>query len=107
MEEKNKEFKMNTVEFYANIANNCLDSMFDNGGRMRVVNAFVDGDKAWLNLEVVSVNGDSHIGMHYSVECSLILLKDALQDAIERERHPKDLHINDFVVEPEDDSDPI
>lgn len=107
MEEKNKGLKMNTVEFYASIVNNCLDSMFDNGGRLKVTHVFVDGEKAWINLEVVSVNEDIHVGLHFSVECRLELIMDALQDAIERERHPKDLNINDFVVETEDDSDPI
>ena len=93
---------MSTQEFYTNIINNCLNNLFDNGDRLKVTNAFVDGEKAWLDVNVVSDKGGSR-AVIYSVECQLSVIMDALQDAIERERHPKDLNINDFVVEPEDD----
>ena len=107
MEEKNKEVRLSTQEFYTNILNNCLNNLFDNGDRLKVTHAFVDGEKAWLDLAVVSEKGGSR-AVIYSVECQLSVIMDALQDAIERERHPKDLNINDFVVETEDDdSDPI
>lgn len=107
MEEKNKEVKLSTQEFYTNILNNCLNNLFDNGDRLKVTHAFVDGEKVWLDLDVVSEKGGSR-AVIYSVECQLSIIMDAFQDAIERERHPKDLNINDFVVEPEDDdSDPI
>lgn len=107
MEEKNKEVKLSTQEFYTNILNNCLNNLFDNGDRLKVTHGFVDGDKVWLDLAVVSDKGGSR-AVSYSVECQLSVIKDALQNAIERrERHPKDLNINDFVVETEDDSDPI
>ena len=107
MEEKNKEVRLSTQEFYTNIVNNCLNNLFDNGDRLKVTHALVDGEKAWLNVDVVSEKGGSR-AVIYSVECQLSIIMDALQDAIERERHPKDLNINDFVVEPEDDdSDPI
>lgn len=106
MEEKNKEVRLSTQEFYTNILNNCLDNLFENGDRLKVTHAFVDGEKAWLDLDVVSEKGDSR-AVIYSVECQLSVIADALQDAIERERHSKDLNINDFVVETEDDSDPI
>lgn len=106
MEEKNKEVRLSTQQFYTNILNNCLDYLFDNGDRLKVTHAFVDGEKLWLDLDVVSDKGGSR-AVIYSVECQLSVILDALQDAIERERHPKDLNINDFVVETEDDSDPI
>lgn len=106
MEEKNKEVRLTTQQFYANILNNCLNNLFDNGDRLKVTHAFVDGEKVWLNIDVVSDNGGSR-AVIYSVECQLSVIMDALQDAIERERHPKELNINDFVVETEDDSDPI
>ena len=106
MEEKNKEVRLSTQEFYTNIVNNCLNNLFDNGDRLKVTHAFVDGEKAWLDIAVVSEKGGSR-AVIYSVECQLSIIMDALQDAIERERHPKDLNINDFVVEPEDDSNPI
>ena len=106
MEEKNKEVKLSTQEFYTNILNNCLNKLFDNGDRLKVTHAFVDGEKAWFDLEVVSSKGGSR-AVVYSVECQLPVIMDALQYAIERERHPKELNINDFVVEAEDDSDPI
>lgn len=106
MEGKNKEVRLSTQEFYTNILNNCLNNLFDNGDRLKVTHAFVDGEKAWLDLAVVSEKGGSR-AVIYSVECQLSVIMDALQDAIERERHPKDLNINDFVVEPEDDSNPI
>ena len=102
MEEKNKEVKLSTQEFYTNIVNNCLNNLFDNGDRLKVTHAFVDGEKAWLDIAVVSEKGGSRAVL-YSVECQLSIIMDALQDAIERERHPKDLNINDFVVELEDD----
>ena len=102
MEEKNKEVRLSTQEFYTNIINNCLNNLFDNGDRLKVTHAFVDGEKAWLDVSVVSDKGGSR-AVIYSVECQLSVIMDALQDAIERERHPKDLNINDFVVEPEDD----
>lgn len=106
MEEKNKEVGLTTQQFYTNILNNCLNNLFDNGDRLKVTHAFVDGEKAWLDLEVVSDKGGSR-AVIYSVECQLSVIMEALQDAIERERHPKDLNINDFVVETEDDSNPI
>ena len=107
MEEENKEVRLSTQEFYTNIINNCLNNLFDNGDRLKVTHAFVDGEKAWLDVNVVSDKGGSR-AVIYSVECQLSVIMDALQDAIGRERHPKDLNINDFVVEPEDDdSDPI
>ena len=105
MEEK--EIRLAAQQFYTNILNNCLNNLFDNGDRLKVTHAFVDGEKAWLDLAVVSNKGGSR-AVIYSVECQLSVIMDALQDAIERERHPKDLNINDFVVEIEDDeSDPI
>lgn len=107
MEEKNKEVRLSTQEFYTSIVNNCLNNLFDNGDRLKVTHVFVDGEKAWLDVDVVSEKGGSR-AVIYSVECQLSIIMDALHDAIERERHPKDLNINDFVVEPEDDdSDPI
>lgn len=107
MEVKNKEVRLSTQEFYTNILNNCLNNLFDNGDRLKVTHAFVDGEKALLDLSVISEKGGSRAIIH-SVECQLSVIMDALQDAIERERHPKDLNINDFVVEIEDDeSDPI
>lgn len=106
MEEKNKEVKLSTQEFYTNILNNCLNNLFDNGDRLKVTHGFVDGEKIWLDLAVVSDKGGSR-AVIYSVECQLSVIMDALQDAIERERHPKELNINDFIVETEDDSDPI
>lgn len=106
MEEKNKEVRLSTQEFYTNILNNCLNNLFDNGDRLKVTHAFVDGEKAWLDLAVVFDKGGSR-AVIYSVECQLSVIMDALQDAIERERHPKELNINDFIVETEDDSDPI
>ena len=102
MEEKNEEVRLSTQEFYTNIVNNCLNNLFDNGDRLKVTHAFVDGEKAWLDVNVVSEKGGSR-AVIYSVECQLSVIMDALQDAIERERHPKDLNINDFVVETEDD----
>ena len=106
MEEK--EIRLTTQQFYTNILNNCLNNLFDNGDRLKVTHAFVDGEKAWLDLDVVSDKGGSSRAVIYSVECQLSVIMDALEDAIERERHPKDLNINDLVVEPEDDeSDPI
>lgn len=98
MEEKNKEVRLSTQEFYTNIINNCLNNLFDNGDRLKVTHAFVDGKKAWLDVAVVSEKGGSR-AVIYSVECQLSVIMDALQDAIERERHPKDLNLNDFVVE--------
>lgn len=102
MEEKNKEVRLSTLDFYTNIVNNCLNNLFDNGDRLKVTHAFVDGEKAWLDIDVVSEKGGSR-AVIYSVECQLSVIMDALQDAIERERHPKDLNINDFAVELEDD----
>lgn len=106
MEEKNKEIKLSTQEFYTGIVNNCLNNLFDNGDRLKVTHGFVDGDKIWLDLAVVSDKGDSRAVL-YSVECKLDVIIEALQDAVERERHPKELSINDFDVETEDDSNPI
>lgn len=106
MEEKNKEIRLITQHFYTNILNNCLNNLFDNGDRLKVTHAFVDGEKVWLDLDVVSKKGGSR-AVIYSVECQLSIIMDALQDALERERHPKDLNLNDFVVETEDDSNPI
>ena len=106
MEEKNKEVRLTTQQFYTNILNNCLNNLFDNGDRLKVTHGFVDGEKVWLDLAVVSDKGGSR-AVICSVECQLSVIMDALQDAIERERHPKDLNINDFVVETEDDSNPI
>lgn len=107
MEEKNKEVRLSTQDFYTNIVNNCLNNLFDNGDRLKVTHALVDGEKVWLDLDVVSEKGGSRAVL-YSVECQLSIIMDALQDAIERERHPKDLNINDFVVELDDyDSDSI
>lgn len=102
MEEKNKEVRLSTLEFYTGIVNNCLNNLFDNGDRLKVTHALVDGEKAWLDIDVVSEKGGSRAVL-YSVECQLSIIMDALQDAIERERHPKELNINDFVVDPEDD----
>ena len=102
MEEKNKEVRLSTQEFYTSIVNNCLSNLFDNGDRLKVTHAFIDGEKAWLDIAVVSEKGGSR-AVIYSVECQLSIIMDALQNAVERERHPKDLNINDFVVEPEDD----
>lgn len=104
MEEKNKEVRLSTQEFYTNIINNCLNNLFDGGDRLKVTYAFVDGEKAWLDLAVVSNKGGSR-AVSYSVECQLSVIEDALKDAVERERHPKDLNLNDFVVE--SDTDPI
>lgn len=104
MEEKNKEVRLSIQEFYANIINNCLNILFDNGDRLKVTHVFVDGEKAWLDFDVVSDKGGSR-AVIYSVECQLSLIMTALQDAIERERHPKDLNLNDLVVETEEDSD--
>lgn len=103
MEEKNKEVRLSTQEFYTNIVNNCLNNLFDNGDRLKVTSAFVDGEKAWLDLAVVSNKGGGSRAVIFSVECQLSVIMDALQDSIERERHPKDLNINDFVVDLEDD----
>lgn len=105
MEEKSKEVRLSTQQFYTNILNNCLNNLFDNGDRLKVTHAFVDGEKAWLDLDVVSNKGGGSRAVIYSVECQLSVIADALQDAIERERHPKDLNLNDFVVET--DADPI
>lgn len=105
MEEK--EIRLTAQQFYTNILNNCLNNLFDNGDRLKVTHAFVDGEKAWLDLAVVSNKGGSR-AVIYSVECQLSVIMDALQDAIECERHPRELNLNDFVVETEDDdSDPI
>lgn len=106
MEEKNKEVRLSTQEFYTNIVNNCLNNLFDNGDRLKVTHAFVDGEKAWLDIHVVSEKGGSR-AVIYSVECQLSVIMDALQEAIERERHPKDLNLDDVVVEPEDEFEPI
>lgn len=106
MEEKNKEVRLSTQEFYTRIVNNCLNNLFDNGDRLKVTHGFVDGDKVWLDLAVVSEKGGSR-AVNYSVECKLDVLIDALQDAVEREKQPKELSINDFDVETEDDSNPI
>lgn len=106
MEEKNKEVRLSTQDFYTNVLNDCLDKLFDNGDRLKVTHVFVDGEKAWLDLSVVSDKGGSR-AVNYSVECQLSVIMEALQDAIERERHPRELNINDFVVETEDDSDLI
>lgn len=103
MEEKNKEVRLTTQQFYTNIVNNCLNNLFDNGDRLKVTHAFVDGEKAWLDLAVVSNKGGGSRAVIYSVECQLSVIMDALQDAIERERHPRELNLNDFVVETEDD----
>lgn len=102
MEEKNKEVRLSAQEFYTNIVNNCLNNLFDNGDRLKVTHAFVDGEKAWFYVDVVSEKGGSR-AVIYSVECQLSIIMDALEDAIERERYPKELNINDFVVELEDD----
>ena len=102
MEEKNNEVRLSTQEFYTNILNNCLNNLFDNGDRLKVTHGFVDGEKVWLDLDVVSDKGGSR-AVIYSVECQLSIIIDALQDAVERERHPRELNINDFVVETEDD----
>lgn len=104
MEEKNKEVRLSTQEFYTNIINNCLNNLFDNGDRLKVTHAFVDGEKAWLDLCVVS-DKDGSRAVIYSVECQLSVIMDALQEAIEREKYPKDLNLNDLVVETE--ADPI
>lgn len=104
MEEK--EIRLTVQQFYTNILNNCLNNLFDNGDRLKVTHGFVDGEKIWLDVSVVSNKGGSR-AVIYSVECQLSIIMDALQDAIECERHPKDLNINDFVVETEDDSNPI
>ena len=106
MEEKNKEVRLSTQEFYTSIINNCLNNLFDNGDRLKVTNASIDGEKAWLNLAVVSNKGGSR-ALIYSVECQLTVIMDALQEAIECERHPKDLNLDDFVDESDDDFDPI
>ena len=107
MEENNKEVRLSTQDFYTNILNNCLNNLFDNGDRLKVTHAFLDGEKAWLDLAVVSEKGGSR-AVIYSVECQLSVIIEALQDAVERERQPKELSINDFDVETEDDdSDPI
>lgn len=100
MEEK--EIRLTAQQFYTNILNNCLNNLFDNGDRLKVTHAFVDGEKVWLDLAVVSNKGGSR-AVIYSVECQLSVIMDALQDAVERERHPRELNINDFVVETEDD----
>lgn len=107
MDGKNKEVRLSTQEFYTNIVNNCLSNLFDTGDRLKVTNAFVDGEKVWLDLAVVSNKGGGSRAVIYSVECQLPVIMDALQDAIKRGRHPKDLNINDFVAEPEDDDDVI
>ena len=104
MEEKNKEVRLSTQEFYTNIINNCLNNLFDNDDRLKVTHVFVDGEKAWLDVDVVSDKGGSR-AVIYSVECQLSMIMDALQEAIERERHSKDLNLDDFVVE--SDADPI
>lgn len=107
MEEKNKEARLTTQEFYTNILNNCLNNLFDNGDRLKVTHAMVDGEKVWLDVGVISEKGGSR-AVIYSVECQLTVIKDALEEAIEEwKRHPKDLNINDIVVETEDDSNPI
>lgn len=106
MEGKNKEARLSTQEFYTNILNSCLNNLFDNGDRLKVTHAIVDGEKVWLDLDVVSDKGGSR-AVNYSVECQLSVIMDALQDAVERERHPRELNINDFVVETEDDSNSI
>ena len=105
MEGRNKEVRLSTQDFYTNILNNCLNNLFDNGDRLKVTRGFVDGDKVWLDLAVVSDKGGSR-AVIYSVECQLSTIMDALRDAIERERHPRELNLNDFVVET-DDSDSI
>lgn len=102
MEEENKKVRLTTQQFYTNILNNCLNKLFDNGGRLKVTHGFVDGEKVWLDVDVVSEKGGSR-AVIYSVECQLSIIMDALQDALERERHPKELNINDFDVETEDD----
>lgn len=108
MEEKNKEVRLSTQEFYTGIVNRCLNNLFDNGDRLKVTHAIVDGKKVWLDLAVVSKKGGGSRAVIYSVECQLSVIMDALQDAIECERHPRELNLNDFVVETEDDdSDPI
>ena len=105
MEEK--EIRLTAQQFYTSILNNCLNNLFDNGDRLKVTHAFVDGEKAWLDVDVVSDKGGSR-AVIYSVECPLSVIMDALQDAIERERHPKELNLNELVGETEDDeSDPI
>lgn len=102
VEEKSKEVRLSTQEFYTNIVNNCLNKLFDNGDRLKVTHAFVDGEKAWLDIAVVSDKGGSR-AVIYSVECQLSVIMDGLKEAIECERHPRELNINDFVVETEDD----
>ena len=86
-----KEIRLTAQQFYTNILNNCLNNLFDNGDRLKVTHAFVDGEKAWLDLAVVSEKekGSSR-AVIYSVECQLTVIMDALQDAIERERHSND-----------------
>lgn len=109
MEEKNKEVRLNTQDFYTNIVNNCLNNLFDNGYRLKVTNGFVDGEKVWLDLGVISEKGDSR-AVIYSVECQLSIIMDSLQEAIEHERHPKDLNINDYDIvddDKEDETQPI
>lgn len=106
MEEK--EIRLTAQQFYTNILNNCLNNLFDNGDRLRVTHAYVDGEKTWLDLAVVSDKCGGSRAVIYSVECPLSVIMDALKDAIERERHPRELNINDFVVETDDDEvDPI
>lgn len=106
MEEENEEARL-TQQFYTSILNNCISELFDNGARLKVTHGFIDGEKAWLDICVTSEKGGSR-AVIYSVECQLSVIMNALQDAIKRKRHPKDLNINDFVVETEDDdSDPI
>lgn len=95
-----KEIRLTAQQFYTNILNNCLNNLFDNGDRLKVTHALVDGEKVWLDLAVVSNKGGSR-ALLYSVECQLSVIMDALQDAIELERHPKDLNLDDLVVEPE------
>lgn len=108
MEEKEKEIRLTTQQFYTNILNNCLNNLFDNGDRLKVTHAFVDGEKAWLDLAVVSDKCGGSRSVIYSVECQLSVIVDGLKDAIERERHSRELNINDFVVETEgDESDSI
>lgn len=104
MEEKNKEVKLSTQDFYTSIVNNCLNNLFDSGDRLKVTHGFVDGEKVWLDLDVVSEKGGSR-PVIYSVECQLSIIMDALQDAIKRERYPKDLDISDYDIVDDDKDD--
>lgn len=105
MEEK--EIRLTTQEFYTRLLNNCLNKLFDNGDRLKITSAFFDdSEKFWFDVSVVSDKGGSR-AVIYPVECQLSVIMDALQDFFERERHPKDLNIDDLDVETDDDSDPI